>query len=128
MSSQSDSAELMNCRIAPVGISAKEKKSMSEQSEKSPKRLYYARVEYRKVQSEVEALHEEGHSLKVIYEQLSEAERLTMAYKTFCDYVRGGGKRYHPKKKTPAKKPQKMQPAAKDEPFRIERLPLSELV
>lgn len=61
----------------------------------SKKRPDYARTEYRAAQSDIEARLEQGYSVKIIYEELSKAGRLTMAYPTFCDYVRGGGARLH---------------------------------
>jgi len=64
-------------------------------------RPYYARMEYSTVQSEVEAMREHGYSVKTMYEILSKEGRLTMAYTTFCDYVRGGGTRRHGKKEAP---------------------------
>lgn len=68
------------------------------------KRPCYARVEYRAAQADIESGLEQGYSIKVIYEELLKAGRLTMAYKTFCDYVRGGGNRVHGKKKEPPKR------------------------
>ena len=59
------------------------------------KRPFYARIEYRSVQAQVETKLNEGHSVKAIYDQLLIDGRLTMAYATFCDYVRGGGTRLH---------------------------------
>lgn len=63
------------------------------------KRRCFARIEYRAVQQEIEARLEQGYSLSIIYDELCKAGRLTMAYTTFCDYVRGGGVRVHGKKK-----------------------------
>ncbi|MDR1044210.1 MAG: TraK family protein [Candidatus Adiutrix sp.] len=62
------------------------------------KRPYCARTEYRAAQSDIEARLERGYSLKLVYEDLLKAGRLTMAYPTFCDYVRGGGTRLHRRK------------------------------
>jgi len=62
------------------------------------KRPCYARIEYRSVQDQVEQKLAEGHNLKMIYDALSKDGRLTMAYATFCDYVRGGGTRLHGRK------------------------------
>lgn len=72
--------------------------------EKFKHRPYYARMEFSTVQSEVEAMRQRGYSLKIVYEILSKDGRLTMAYATFCDYVRGGGVRLH-RKKNEARKP-----------------------
>lgn len=72
--------------------------------EQSEKRRCYARIEFRAVQQEVEARLEQGYSLAAVYEELRKAGRLTMAYTTFCDYVRGGGRRAHGQPK-PSPKP-----------------------
>ncbi|MDL2259720.1 TraK family protein [Deltaproteobacteria bacterium OttesenSCG-928-K17] len=60
---------------------------------KKKRSKYDARVEYRAVQSEVELLLDQGHSLKAVFEKMSQGGCLTVCYTTFCDYVRGGGKR-----------------------------------
>ena len=67
-------------------------------------RPVYARIEYRSVQAEVEKMLAEGHSVKMIYDFLVKEGSLTMAYATFCDYVRGGGTRLHGTKKNEARK------------------------
>lgn len=95
--------------------------------DESRKRLSYARIEYRAVKAFVEQRIEEGYSLKLIFEELSKSGQVTMSYTAFCDYVRGAGKRVHGKKKVPAK-PQKFKPAGKDEPFKMEKASLEELV
>ncbi len=59
------------------------------------KRPYEARVEYRAVQGEVENKLAEGYSIRIVYEQLTVAGRLTIGYSSFCDYVRGKGERRH---------------------------------
>ena len=55
---------------------------------------YDARVEYISVQPEVERMLELGHSCKAIFEEMSRSGRITISYSTFCDYVRGGGRRF----------------------------------
>lgn len=62
------------------------------------KRPFYARSEYRSVQALVENQLANGHSVKMIYDVLLKDGDLTMAYATFCGYVRGGGVRAHGKK------------------------------
>lgn len=57
------------------------------------KRPFFARVEFRSVQALVEQKLDEGYSVKSIYEDLVKDGRLTMAYGSFRDYVRGGGRR-----------------------------------
>jgi hypothetical protein len=66
-----------------------------------------ARVEYRKVQEDVEGKLTEGFSLRIVYEDLTTAGRLEIGYSTFCDYVRGKGERLHsrPKKQAPVSAP-----------------------
>ena len=95
--------------------------------EESKKRLSYARIEYRAVKAFVEKRIEDGYSLKLIFEELSKSGQVTMSYTAFCDYVRGAGKRVHGKKKAPAKS-QMIKPFGKDEPFRVERCSLEEMV
>lgn len=109
--------------------------------EKTTKRRSFARIEFRAVQALVEQKLAEGYSLKLIYEELAETGKLTMGYTSFCDYVRGKGARRHGKDKNVPKQtpglnrgvassgtPKKIVPADKSEPFRIERLPLEDLV
>jgi len=110
-------------------------------------RASYARIEYLAVRSLVEEKRAEGYSIKLIYEELFGAGRVTMGYTSFCDYLRGKGERQHGAKKTDQKQgkasspaPGKTKnssapatskmfaPAAKDEPFKIERYTLEELV
>lgn len=69
------------------------------------RRPYSGRMEYRAVQSDVEAMRERGCSVKMIYEELVESGRLTIAYTTFCSYVCGGGELVHGKKKAAPKPP-----------------------
>lgn len=59
------------------------------------------RVEYRAVQAQVEEQLTDGYSIKFVYRSLSNAGRLSMSYASFCDYVRGGGKRTQRKKNEP---------------------------
>lgn len=73
--------------------------------EKNSKRRCYARIEYRAAQQEIEARLEQGYSLSIVYDELCKAGCLTMAYTTFCDYVRGGGRRVHGKPKGGPKPP-----------------------
>ena len=54
---------------------------------------YDARVEYRAIQAEVEQMLDQGHSVKAVFEEMSHGGRLTISYNTFCEYVRGGGRR-----------------------------------
>ena len=54
---------------------------------------YDARVEYRAVQPEVEQMLDQGHSVIAIYEKLFQRGQVTISYTTFCEYVRGGGRR-----------------------------------
>ena len=54
---------------------------------------YDARVEYRAVQAEVERMLDQGHTVKAVFEEMSQSGRLTISYNTFCEYVRGGGRR-----------------------------------
>lgn len=104
-------------------------------------RAGFARIEYRAVQALVERKLAEGFTVKLIHENLTADGSLTMGYKTFCDYVRGGGKRLHGRKKDAQKKTpnqtkassassssDKFAKAGKDEPFRIERMTLEELI
>ena len=104
-------------------------------------RPYYARMEFTTVQSDVEAMRKRGYSVKIMHEVLTGEGRLTMAYKTFCDYVRGDGQRLHGRKKDALKQTpkankessspatfKKFAPADKSEPFRVERIPLEELI
>ena len=104
-------------------------------------RPYYARMEFATVKSDVEAMRQRGYSVKIMHEVLTGEGRLTMAYKTFCDYVRGGGQRLHGRKQDTRNQPpnankasapptasKKFAPADKAEPFRVEKLTLEDLV
>lgn len=112
--------------------------------EKKPnKRPFYARIEYRTVKSLVEQKLAEGYSKQLIYEELKGDGRVTMSYTSFCDYIRGNGDLQHGKKSTPSNQKmnqassktvsapapvRKIGPADKNEPFRIEKKTLEELV
>ena len=66
----------------------------------SPKKAnYYSRVEYRAVQKEVEEKLAAGFRIRQIYEELTQAGKITISYTSFCDYVRGQGERQHSRKK-----------------------------
>lgn len=105
---------------------------------KIDKRLYYARIQYRAVQRKVEAMLEQGYSLKLIFEELSESGSLSMSYTTFCDYVRGKGVRKHGRKKTVGQAGSKnhsaqaaVKPPAKIDkstPFSVEKTRLEDLI
>jgi hypothetical protein len=105
------------------------------------KRHSFARIEYRSVQPFVEQRLAEGYSIRLIFEELAETGRLTMGYTSFCDYIRGKGSRRHGAVKNapppfPAFNrgaslsgtPKKIVPAAKSEPFAIEKVPLTDLI
>lgn len=57
------------------------------------RKTYDARVEFLAVQEDVAKLLAEGHRIKAVFERLSQDGRLTVCYTTFCDYIRGGGRR-----------------------------------
>ena len=65
---------------------------MSSQS-RNKRARYDARVEYRAVQPEVEQMLDQGHSIKAVYEKMSKGGQVTVSYTTFCEYVRGSGRR-----------------------------------
>ena len=65
---------------------------MSNQS-RNKRARYDARVEYRAVQPEVEQMLDQGYSVMAIYEKVSQSGQVTSSYTTFCEYVRGGGRR-----------------------------------
>ena len=58
-----------------------------------------ARVEYYACREDVEALLAKGYTASMVYEQMKEEGRVTCSYSAFCDYVRGGGKRSHSRRK-----------------------------
>lgn len=68
-------------------------------------RPYSGRMEYHAAQSDIEAMRERGCSVKMIYEELTKAGRLTIAYSIFCSYVCGAGKLVHGKKNDIPKQP-----------------------
>jgi hypothetical protein len=77
------------------GWSSKEE-SMST---KAGLKKYMARVEYRAVQKEAEAMAVQGYCMKHIYDHLHGSGRVTMGLTTFCDYLKGEGERRHSRKK-----------------------------
>lgn len=101
-------------------------------------RLSYARIQYRAVQQKVESMVEQGYSLKLVFEELSEDGSVSMSYTTFCDYVRGKGVRKHGRKKTagkPGSKTNSNQSASKppskidkSTPFSVEKARLEDLI
>lgn len=75
---------------------------MTENPRRKP---YSGKMEYRAVQSDVEAMRKSGCSVKMIYDEMAKAGRLTIAYSTFCSYVCGGGELVHGRKKAVPKQP-----------------------
>jgi len=65
------------------------KEGVNRVKDKSKKRQGFARQEYQSVQPEIEALLERGGCVRSAYKKLFKAGLLTMAYATFCEYVRG---------------------------------------
>ena len=63
-------------------------------------RPYSARVEFFACREDVEAMLAKGYSARMAYEAMKKQGRVTCGYSAFCDYVRGGGKRLHSRKKT----------------------------
>ena len=67
---------------------------MSEREPHKKKRVAYtARVEYLAVKAEVDRMLDQGHRVKAIFEEMIRNGRITISYSTFCEYVRGGGRR-----------------------------------
>ena len=64
-----------------------------------------ARVEYFACREDVEVMLAKGYSVQMVYEQMQEQGRVTCSYSAFCDYVRGGGKRLHSRRKGKQKAP-----------------------
>lgn len=62
-------------------------------------RPYAARIEYFACRENVEDMLAKGYSARMAYEAMKEQGRVTCSYSAFCDYVRGGGKRLHSRKK-----------------------------
>jgi hypothetical protein len=67
----------------------------------TPGRPCSARVEFYACREDVETMLAQGYSARMIHEHLAEQGRMTCSYSAFCDYLRGGGKRLHSKKKNP---------------------------
>ena len=67
------------------------KKGVNRRMDKSKKRSGFAGREYRAAELEIEALLKRNNSVMYAYRQLLKAGRLTMAYQTFCQYVRSNG-------------------------------------
>lgn len=59
-----------------------------------------ARVEYYACREDVEAMIAQGYTARYVYDHMKKRGRVTCSYSAFCDYVRGGGKRQHSKKKS----------------------------
>ena len=57
-----------------------------------------ARVEFVACREEVAELFAKGYSIRLAYDRMRDQGRVTCSYSTFCDYVRGGGKRLHSRK------------------------------
>ena len=67
---------------------------MSESKTHKQKRAAYtARVEYLAIKAEVDKMIAQGHRVKAIFEEMIRNGRITISYSTFCEYVRGGGRR-----------------------------------
>jgi len=64
------------------------KEGVNRVKDKSKKSQGFARREYQSVQPEIMPLLEKG-GLRFAYKKLLTAGRLSMAYATFCEYVRG---------------------------------------
>jgi hypothetical protein len=64
---------------------------------------YDGRVEYLAIQSVVGRMRDQGYTARAIFEEMSRQGRITIAYTTFCEYVRGGGRR--PRKNISAPEP-----------------------
>ena len=72
---------------------------MSDSPKSTRSRPYSARPEYHACREEVEAMLAKGYSIRLAYESMKEQGRVTCGYSAFCDYVRGGGKRVHSKRR-----------------------------
>lgn len=105
---------------------------------KFSKRCSYSRIEYCAVQALVEQKLAAGFSIKLIFEELTDAGSLTMGYTTFCGYIRGQRERRPGKKKDDSKpglrqKPNQKEskPAAgidKSSSFKLEKVRLEDLI
>ena len=71
----------------------------------TPRKAYTARAEYYACREDVEAMLQQGYSIRMAYERMEEENRITCSYSAFCDYVRGSGKRLHSRKKGTPKVP-----------------------
>lgn len=69
------------------------------------RKAYTARAEYFACLEDVEAMLQQGYSIRMVYERMAEENRITCSYSAFCDYVRGNGKRLHSRKKGTPKVP-----------------------
>ena len=78
----------------------------------TPGRPYSARVYYYACREDVEAMLAEGHNIRSVYNHMHEQGRFACGYSAFCDYVRGGGKRLHSRKRTGGAKPISAPPRA----------------
>lgn len=58
-------------------------------STRFPRRRGFARVEFLACKPEVQAMLEQGHSYRSIYDRFAAMGRITMSYKNFCAYVSG---------------------------------------
>lgn len=54
---------------------------------------YTARVEYLAIKAAVDQMLDQGHTVKAVFEEMTRTGRITISYTSFCDYVRGGGRR-----------------------------------
>lgn len=106
--------------------------------DKISKRRCFARMQFRAIKTLVEQKIEQGYSIKLLFEELTEAGNISMAYTTFCDYIRGKGDRQHGKKKAGSKpginRPSNQaasKPAVKIDkstPFAVEKARLEDLI
>ena len=78
---------------------------MADKSTVIPRKAYTARAEYFACREDVEAMLQQGYSIRMAYERMKEENRVICGYSAFCDYVRGNGKRLHSKKKGTPKVP-----------------------
>lgn len=94
-----------------------------------------ARVEYFACREDVENMQAQGYPVSYIHKHLKGQGRVTCSYSAFCDYVRGGGKRKHSKKKklpaAPLEQPRKGPIIAAEKklnPFDISSVDVSTLI
>ena len=76
----------------------------------TPRKAYTARAEYYACREDVEAMLQQGYSIRMAYERMEEENRITCSYSAFCDYVRGNGKRLHSRQKETPKMPMSKAP------------------